>query len=294
MSKATFLAVLSICAFSLQGCGEDAAANTAPADNTAAYQAAAAGAGNGTAATELQKAGGCPNFLAAMTAYEAKFLEELIPDITGSLLCTSTDPVLGSNFTSTKCQDLITEKLADYTVYYVEKDPGFTAWITSKSGKWKELKEGKLSTELEEVFKLPVAEMQTFASLVIEGGAIVGTAEFQTWLTAQCWQVVTATLGVFCPATPAEVSAAIAADAGNVAAQEAADDNAAAVKEAAAKNEVAGEGLDGSGASTTGGAGITTVTVSTSSISTVTNAPLATPTTTAKLDQRRLVELLQV
>jgi hypothetical protein len=295
MAQATFLAVLGICAFSLQGCGKEEEVE----DNTAAYATAAAGAGAGKTAKAMQEAGACPPFLSAIEAYKTEFLEELVPDITSSISCNASHPVYGTNFTSELCKSDIVEHLADLTLYYVEKDPGFMAWtkVEANVEKWKKIKEGKILLSLRDIYKAPAATLQQYSATKIAEGTEMGSAEFDEWLGEQAWQLISATLGVFCPALESEVAASEAVDAGSVAAQKISDANGDAAKAASAVNEANGEGLDASGASTSPGSPASTVVPSTSAVPSNTPVPVATTPTTEQpitTNGRRLVDLLQV
>jgi len=292
LANSLLLVALGLCAFSLQGCGREEVE-----DNSAAYATAAAGAGDGAAAKDMQTNGGCPAFLSGIDLAKDDFLAEVVPAITGSLACNSSHPTLGTNFTSAKCKKVIVQKLSDAALYFAEKDPGFTAWTKNVSSWTKEAK-GEVESELLKAFGEPTAALQSFVATKISEGLEMGSEELTEYLTTQVWQETQASLGVFCPAPVEAVAAAEAADAGSVAAQKTSEENEKIQQTVNAKNEAAAEGIDANGESTTTIAGVpsaptSTEVPSTSAVSATTAFPISTSaSTTVEKTDRRLADLL--
>jgi len=245
LANSLLLVALGLCAFSLQGCGEESVE-----DNSAAYATAAAGAGDGAAAKDMQTNGGCPAFLSGIDLAKDDFLAEVVPAIIGSLACNSSHPTLGTNFTSAKCKTVIVQKLSDAALYFAEADPGFNAWTKNVSSWTKEAK-GEVESELLKAFGEPTAALQSFVATKISEGLEMGSEELTGYLTTQVWQETQASLGVFCPAPVEAVAATEAADAGSVAAEKAEAAVEAAQKVEKAKAEASAEGIDPTGGSTT-------------------------------------------
>jgi len=295
LANSLLLVALGLCAFSLQGCGREEVE-----DNSAAYATAAAGAGDGAAAKDMQTNGGCPAFLSGIDLAKDDFLAEVVPAITGSLACNSSHPTLGTNFTSAKCKKVIVQKLSDAALYFAEKDPGFTAWTktTGEKAVWTKESKGEVETELLKAFEGPTAALQSFVATKISEGLEMGSEELTDYLTTQVWQETQASLGVFCPAPVEAVAAAEAADAGSVAAQKTSEENEKIQQTVNAKNEAAAEGIDANGESTTTIAGVpsaptSTEVPSTSAVSATTAFPISTSaSTTVEKTDRRLADLL--
>jgi len=263
VAKAMLLAVLGFCAFSLQGCGEEETV-----DNSAAYATAAAGAGDGKAAKDIAEKGGCPPLAAAVTLAKDDFLAEVIPAISGSLACNSTDAAGSLNFTSAECKKIIVQKISDTVLYFAEADPGFANW-SKTDGAWTKEAKGEVETELLAAFGSPSAALQSFiAAGVAAGDYTFGDEAFTEYLTTQVWQETTAVLSVFCPAPVESVAAAEAADVASVAAEKTEAAAEAVEKVEKAKEEAAAEGVDATGDTT------------------------AAPTTTVESTGRRLTDLV--
>lgn len=303
-AKAMMLALLGICAISLQGCGEDAN------DNSQTYktQAESAGAGAKESAVMLQTKAGCPPLLAAYLLWETDVLDKVIPEILLDDSCN----VSTTNLTSADCQKDISMHVADNVIYYVEKDPGFKTWTESPSNKaaWGKVKTGAINIQLQESFLPGVIALTGFAKAELEFITGMsnwwGTPEFSDWLKTQVDQLITQTLGVFCPSPEVAVADAEAKDATSAQAQKDLEDNEDAAKEVAARNEQAAEGIDNDGFSTTVLAGSTAAPITTlapattSALSTATEYPLSsTDTTTVEGNPnpatgRRLIEAISV
>jgi len=251
MAKVMLSAVLGLCALFLQGCGKDVEVSE---DNSAAYATAAAGAGEGKAAKDLQTKEGCAPLLAGVSAYKDDLVKEVVKGVTDSQACIHRKKAtFKARFTSAECKTIIVQKLADTSLFLVEKDPGFTNWTKTEDAKnsWTKEAKGEVETELLKAFEGPAAALQSFVGVKIAEGATKGTDVFTAYLTSQVWQATEATLGVFCPAPVAAVAAAEAADAGSVAAQKTQEAAEKAEQVEDAKDQAAADGIDATGESTT-------------------------------------------
>jgi len=220
MTKVMYLAAIAICAFSLQGCGDD----TPGGKNKAEYKAAASSAveaeekkaadtntkADATANKAVEKGNGCVEFQAAIKVEAAndEMLKKIVDELKQDAACTE-------DLKSEACKSAIALQTAQTTLYMVEKDPKFIEWtkMPENGDKWDKVKAGPLNVQLEAVITPAVTVMQSKLPADATMASVTESPfDRPSWLKTQLGQLIEGSVEVFCPAYEEEVKEAVKID----------------------------------------------------------------------------------